>query len=118
MKRPPATAIGKTATGGARVTRISEPRHHRVSPSPIPHAAGLFHADDEHVTIHNRGGDGSAAALIFFDGRVELRRLGPGETITLSDEDSFTYVQAPPSSRRSSGDLRRGVGPPGVARCR
>ncbi|MCZ4579844.1 hypothetical protein O4158_12280 [Gordonia amicalis] len=64
-----------------------------------PHAAGLFHADDEHVTIHNRG-DGSAAALIFFDGRVELRRLGPGETITLSDEDSFTYVQAP---RRADG---------------
>lgn len=64
-----------------------------------PHPAGLFHADDEHVTIHNRG-DGSAAALIFFDGRVELRRLGPGETITLSDEDSFTYVQAP---RRADG---------------
>ncbi|SDU81961.1 hypothetical protein [Gordonia westfalica] len=60
-----------------------------------PHAAGLFHADDEHVSIHNRG-TGSAAALIFLDdGRVELRRLGPGETITLPDEDSFTYLQAP-----------------------
>lgn len=60
-----------------------------------PHAAGLFHADDEHVSIHNRG-TGSAAALVFLDdGRVELRRLGPGETITLPDEDSFTYLQAP-----------------------
>ncbi|KAF0969283.1 hypothetical protein BPODLACK_02075 [Gordonia sp. YY1] len=60
-----------------------------------PHAAGLFHADDEHVSIHNRG-TGPMAALIFLDdGRVELRRLGPGETITLPDEDSFTYLQAP-----------------------
>lgn len=60
-----------------------------------PHEAGLFHADDEHVSLHNRG-VGPAAALIFFvDGRVELRRLGPGEMIILPDEDSFTYLQAP-----------------------
>ncbi|MCR8895779.1 hypothetical protein NWF34_02300 [Gordonia sp. GONU] len=64
-----------------------------------PHAAGLFHAEGEHVTIHNRGGD-SAAAVLFLDGRVELRPLGPGEAITLPGEDSFTYVQAP---RRADG---------------